>query len=127
MNTQSTLLNKRSLPQLSTVALADTDVYDDGYLRVEYDHYYVSCGGQYIPLMRKEFLIIAHLVRNCDRFVSSIEIWQSVWQKPAPPNLNTLKVHLHRVRQRLARFHVQIETKPSTGYRLISGPPSSLE
>ena len=40
------------------------DVYDDGYLRVEHNAYYVSCSGTPIKLPRTEFLIFSRLVRS---------------------------------------------------------------
>jgi DNA-binding response OmpR family regulator len=94
-------------------------VYDDGYFRVEHDHYYVACGGEEIPLMRKAFLIISHLTRNLNRFVPAADIWCSAWGADAPLNNNTFKIHLHRVRRLLEPFDIRIETKVNTGYRLI--------
>ena len=39
----------------------DQDVYDDGFLRVEHNSYYVSCNGTALLLPRKEFLILSRL------------------------------------------------------------------
>jgi hypothetical protein len=39
-------------------------VYDDGYLRLERENYYMECGGQPVALMRKEFLIVWRLAQE---------------------------------------------------------------
>jgi DNA-binding response OmpR family regulator len=52
------------------------DVYDDGYLRVEHQNYYVSCGGQILKLPRTEFLILSRLARTPERIVRSEDLWE---------------------------------------------------
>ena len=100
------------------VAGAEADVYDDGYLRVEHQNYYLACGGQLLKLPLKEFLIISRLVRNMERLVLSEEIWRSAWGDAVPFNAQSLHVHIYRLRQRLAPFGLQIETKVCIGYCL---------
>jgi DNA-binding response OmpR family regulator len=97
-----------------------TDVYDDGYLRVEYDSYYVSCGGTPVFLSRKEFLIISLFTRNPGRVVSADEIWRHVWRETSPINFNAFKVQIHRLRRRLSPFGINVENQLNTGYRLTS-------
>jgi len=47
------------------------DIYDDGYLRVEHDKYYLACQGRPIyTLSRTEFLIISRLARDFGRPVN---------------------------------------------------------
>jgi DNA-binding response OmpR family regulator len=94
------------------------DVYDDGYLRVEHDNYYVACGGSPLKLPLKEFLIVSRLVRNVERLVLSEEIWRSAWGESAPFNAQSLHVHIYRLRQRLAPYGLHIETKVCVGYSL---------
>jgi DNA-binding response OmpR family regulator len=72
------------------------DAYDDGYLRVEHDNYYVACGGKRISLPLKEFLVFSRLARNADRVVPSEEIWRSAWGDAAFKSLSLL-VHIHRL------------------------------
>ena len=52
------------------------EVFDDGYLRVEYSHFYIACRG--IPIYsisRKEFLILACLLRANGRPVPHLRIF----------------------------------------------------
>jgi DNA-binding response OmpR family regulator len=100
------------------VADSEADVYDDGYLRIEHDNYYVACGGCVIRLPLKEFLVISRLARNIGRLVLSEEIWRSAWGESAPFNAQSLHVHIYRLRQRLSPFGLHIETKVCIGYSL---------
>src|ERR671914_606915 len=91
-----------------TVAPANSrpteNTYDDGFLRVEHDNYYVSLGGRVLKLPRKEFLIMSRLARSAERIVPSEEIWQHGWGGRAPLNAESLHVHIYRLRRRLEAF-----------------------
>lgn len=100
------------------IARPEGDVYDDGYLRVEHANYYVACGERVLRLPLKEFLIISCLVRNMERLVLSEEIWRYAWGETVPFNAQSLHVHIYRLRQRLAPYHLQIETRVCIGYCL---------
>lgn len=95
------------------------DIYDDGYLRVEHDNYYVACGGSTLQLPRKEFLIVSRLTHNPERIVSSEEIWRHAWGGRAVFNAESLHVHIYRLRRKLAPYGLQIQTMVNVGYRLL--------
>lgn len=97
---------------------AEENVYDDGYLRVEHDNYYVSCDGIVLRLPRKEFLILSRLARNSDRIVPSEAIWQHAWKGGSSLNAESLHVHIYRLRRRLRSFGINIETMVNVGYKL---------
>jgi DNA-binding response OmpR family regulator len=92
-------------------------VYDDGYLRVEHDNYYVACGGRRVSLPLKEFLIFSRLARNVDRVVPSEEIWRNAWGD-VPFNSLSLRVHIHRLRRTFHPFGLRIESMVGVGYFL---------
>ncbi len=95
------------------------NVYDDGRLRIEHDNFYVACGGQALRLPRAEFLLLSRLARNPARLVQAEELWRYTWGASKPYNSDSLRVHIHRLRQRLAPFNIQIETMVSVGYQLL--------
>lgn len=95
----------------------EANVYDDGYLRVEHDSYYVACGGKRISLPLKEFLVFSRLARNADRVVPSEEIWRSAWGD-SPFNSLSLRVHIHRLRRTFQPFGLRIESMVGVGYCL---------
>lgn len=92
-------------------------VYDDGYLRVEHDSYYVACGGKRVSLPLKEFLVFSRLARNPDRIVPSGEIWRYAWGE-SPFNSLSLRVHIHRLRRTFQQFGIRIESMVGVGYCL---------
>lgn len=109
-------------PHFARPARADgdpgRDVYDDGHLRVEHDNYYVSCEGETLKLRRAEFLLLSRLARGMSRIVKAEELWRHVWGDSKPYNSESLHVHIYRLRGKLARFGVRIETMVGVGYLL---------
>ena len=95
------------------------DVYDDGYLRVEHQNYYLACGGRSIFLPRTEFLLISRLVRSVERVVSAKDLWQSAWGSEKPLNSESMHVYIYRLRNKLLPYQLQIDTLVNVGYRLL--------
>jgi two-component system, OmpR family, response regulator len=95
------------------------DVYDDGYLRVEHNSYYVSCAGTPIKLPRTEFLIFSRLVRSPERIVAATELWQYAWGDEKPLNAESLHVYIYRLRNKLMPYNLTIDTMVNVGYQLL--------
>jgi len=53
------------------LANLESDAYDDGYLRIEHQNYYVTCGDRPLKLPRGEFLLLSRLARCPERIVNS--------------------------------------------------------
>lgn len=106
----------------------EEDVYDDGYLRVEHQRFYVTFAGRPLyDLTRKEFFILSRLARQFGRAVRSEEVWQAAWGDGVAANLQTLRVHVATLRRKLAPFGLDVPAVVHTGYRLIrSTPPVPL-
>jgi len=96
------------------------DVYDDGFLRVEHENYYVACGGRALKLPRTEFLIFSRLARTPDRIVTARDLWGYAWGNDKPLNTESLHVYIYRLRGKLATYGLQIETMVNVGYRLLT-------
>jgi DNA-binding response OmpR family regulator len=97
---------------------AETNVYDDGLLRVEHNNYYVAVRGRAINFPRAEFLIVSRLVRSPERVVPAEELWRVAWGDHKPFNPASLRVHIYRLRAKLEPFGLRIETMIGVGYRL---------
>lgn len=96
--------------------------YDDGFLRVEYENFYAECDGEYLNLVRTEFLILAKLTLQPGRYSSAKSIWEYVWEDARPLNVDSLKVFIFRLRRKLEPFEIKIETLVNVGYRLVAKP-----
>lgn len=97
----------------------NSDVYDDGYLRVEHNSYYVECDGQSVRLSRTEFLILSRLARSMERTVPAEELWRSAWRSQKPFNSESLHVYIYRLRAQLKPYKLRIDTMINVGYRLF--------
>ena len=106
--------------QLSNQVTAQGEVYDDGRLRIEYDGFYVECGGKPLyDLTRKEFLLLARLARDAGRTVSHEQLWAFVWGGDKTFNHSTFRVHVANLRRKLAPYGVEIAVVVHIGYRLL--------
>jgi DNA-binding response OmpR family regulator len=113
-----------SLREMSVInpvgeAHAAEDVYDDGYLRLEHKSYYMACGGEPVRLPRTEFLIVSRLTRTPERIVSAEELWQYAWGNDKPLNTESLHVYIYRLRTKLTKYQLRIDTMVNVGYRLL--------
>ena len=104
---------------LHVVEPPEDDVYDDGYLRVEHENFYLTCGGEPLYLPRVEFLLMSRLSRSLNRVVRSEELWRAAWENNKPLNSASLHVYIHRLRTKLAPYRLQIDTVINVGYRLL--------
>lgn len=101
-------------------------VYDDGYLRIEHENYYVSCGGQPISIPRTEFLILSRLAKTPGRIVGNAELWEYIWGTDKPVNAESIYVYIYRLRNKFANCRLHIETMVNVGYRLVLEEPSQF-
>ena len=116
-----------SLPDRPVQDTSSGDVYDDGYLRVEHQNYYLTCAGQSINLRRTEFLLISRLVRSIERVVRAEDLWRTAWGDVKPLNSESLHVYIYRLRNKLLPYNLQIETLVNVGYRLLLSRPNTYE
>ena len=108
-----------SQPEPHAAPSADSEIYDDGYLRVEHRNYYVSCAGQSLRLPRTEFLIFSRLARSPERIVTADELWEYAWGRQKPLNTESLHVYIYRLRSKLLPYQLSIDTMVNVGYRLV--------
>jgi len=73
--------------------------------------------GRYVPLARKEFSLLAELMRAKGAAVSTEELLEKVWDEHIDPFTNTVRVTLMKLRRKLGDPPV-IETVPGVGYRI---------
>ena len=95
------------------------EVFDDGYLRIEHANYYLACAGQPVYLPRVEFLLVSRLARSIGRVVPSEDLWRAAWDDQKPLNCSSLHVYIHRLRNKLRPYDLQIDVLVNVGYRLV--------
>jgi len=101
------------------------EVFDDGYLRVEYSHFYVACRGVPIyAISRKEFLILACLLRAKGRPVPHQEVWRYGWGDTEEFKDQVLRVHITNLRRKLTPYGIEIASMIGVGYYVQILPDS---
>lgn len=106
-------------PVTHPVNVLDDEVYDDGYLRIEHQNYYLTCDGRPVYLPRVEFLLISRLSRSIERVVTFEDLWRAAWGDDKPLNCGSLHVYIHRLRNKLRPYDLQIDVLVNVGYRLV--------
>jgi DNA-binding response OmpR family regulator len=80
-------------------------------------HRQVFRDGRYIPLARKEFALLAELLRADGAVISTEELLEKVWDEHTDPFTNTVRVTIMKLRRKLGDPPV-IETVPGVGYQI---------
>ncbi len=97
----------------------ENEIFDDGYLRVEYDRFYITCRGTPIySISRKEFLILACLLRAHGRPVPHQEVWRYGWGTVEELKDQVLRVHVTNLRRKMTPYGIEIASMIGVGYYL---------
>jgi phosphate regulon transcriptional regulator PhoB len=97
------------------------DVYERGWLRVDFDQYEVTVEGEPVELSRKEFELLRFFLRHPNRVFDRLHILDSVWGEDTHVEVRTVDVHIRRLRQVLepeGRTPSLIVTVRGVGYKL---------
>ena len=106
------VLRRRDRPPEEGEAYADDLIALDPARRV------VRVGGREVTLTRKEFDLLAILVRSKGRVLSRDQLLQKVWGYEYFGETRTVDVHIRRLRQKVGRAgQERIETIVGVGYR----------
>jgi DNA-binding response OmpR family regulator len=92
-----------------------SDVYDDGELRIDAKSYRVYRGGAEVKLAKKEFELLSLLVRNASSVISRERILSEVWQMSDEVETRTVDAHIRNLRKKLGTE--RIATVVGFGYR----------
>ena len=78
----------------------------------------VFVDGAEVSLTRKEFDLLAYLVRSKGRVMSRERLLERVWGYRDPGETRTVDVHIRKLRMKLGKVvHERIETVVGVGYR----------
>jgi two-component system KDP operon response regulator KdpE len=97
-------------------------VFDDGRLRVDLTQRSVLLDGTPLPLARKEYALLALLVRNSGRILTQAQILRELWGPLHERDTHYLRVLVGKLRQKLDDDPASprwILTEPGVGLRFI--------
>ncbi|MGN6519954.1 MAG: winged helix-turn-helix domain-containing protein, partial [Dokdonella sp.] len=100
-------------------------VYDDGILQVDLARREVTVHGQPRALSRKEYALLALLVRHAGRVVTQPQILREVWGPTHERDSHYLRILVGKLRQKLGDDPTAprwIATETGVGLRLLAVP-----
>lgn len=99
--------------------------YDDGMLAVDLVRREVVVDGAAVALTRKEFAVLALLVRHRGRVVSQQHLLRDIWGPTHVQDTHYLRIVMARLRQKLGDDPADprwLKTEPGVGYRFVDQP-----
>lgn len=102
-------------------AVSDAENLEAHGVKVDLEARRVHAGRAKVTLTRKEFDLLALLIRRRGRVLSPTGLLESVWGYDVSEynNTRTVEVHISRLKKKLGRrFADQLETLVGSGYRL---------
>ena len=95
-----------------------TEALADPPLAVDLDARRAVVGGREVVLTRREFDLLADLLRHRGRVRTRERLLERVWGYDYPGETRTVDVHVRRLRQKLGpEIEARIETVVGVGYR----------
>ena len=100
------------------VGLSHVATYRDEHLSVDFDQQSATLDTGRISLTRKEYDLLALLVKHAGEIIPREALLMQVWGYGAEIRTRTLDVHIRRLRKKLGSYADQyIETIFGIGYR----------
>jgi len=97
---------------------ATPPVLERGGVRLDPARREVLRDGRHIGLARKEFAVLAELMRADGAVVSAEDLLERAWDEHIDPFTNVVRVTVMKLRRKLGEPQV-IETVPGVGYRFL--------
>ncbi|MEQ9724152.1 response regulator transcription factor [Pseudomonas sp. WHRI 8822A] len=121
--TQELMARIRVLLRQHSTERNEPFIYDDGDLHIDLARREVLLRGERLQLARKEYALLALLVRNSGRVVTQPQILREIWGKTHDDDLHYVRVLVGKLRQRLgdnAASPRWLATEPGVGLRFIA-------
>jgi two-component system, OmpR family, KDP operon response regulator KdpE len=98
--------------------------YEDDRLHIDLGLREVTLDGEPLSLTRKEYAVLAMLVRHAGRVVSQQQLLREIWGGTHVQDTHYLRIVLGKLRQKLGDDPATprwLKTEPGVGYRFLSG------
>jgi len=124
---QELMARLRALLRTRVAATSTPEVaphYDDGRLVIDQLKREVSLDGAPVALTRKEYAVLALLLRHAGRVVSQQQVLREVWGPTHVQDTHYLRIVVGRLRQKLGDDPAAprwLKTEPGVGYRFLGG------
>jgi len=98
-------------------------IFDDGHLRIDIARRVVTLHGEALVLSRKEFALLALLVRHAGQVVTQPQLLRELWGPTHQQDTHYVRILVAKLRQKLgddAAAPKWIATEPGVGLRFLS-------
>jgi two-component system KDP operon response regulator KdpE len=119
---QELMARLRALLRWSTTPAEADAAYDDGRLQVDLARREVRIDGRTVALSRKEYALLALLLRHAGRVVTQPQLLRELWGPTHQRDTHYLRILVGKLRQKLgddAAAPRWIATEPGVGLRFI--------
>jgi two-component system KDP operon response regulator KdpE len=99
-------------------------VFDDGHLRIDLGRRLVSRDGEPMALSRKEWALLALLIRHPGRVLTQPQLLRELWGPTHEEDTHYLRILVAKLRTKLgddATAPRYIQTESGVGLRFIAG------
>ncbi|CIO39160.1 response regulator transcription factor [Streptococcus pneumoniae] len=100
----------------------ETELISLGNLKMNYSSHEVQIGEEMLDLTVKSFELLWILASNPERVFSKTDLYEKIWKEDYVDDTNTLNVHIHALRQELAKYSSDqtptIKTVWGLGYKI---------
>jgi len=97
--------------------------YDDGHLHIDLARRAVTLDGASLTLTRKEYAVLAMLLRHAGRVVTQQQLLREIWGATHVQDTHYLRIVLGKLRQKLGDDPAAprwLKTEPGVGYRFLA-------
>lgn len=118
--TEELLARVRSVLRRGGGAEAESPVFDDGRLQVDLPRRLVKVEGRPVALTRKEYALLALLVRHAGKVVTQTQLLREIWGPEHVRDSHYLRIVVGRLREKLGEDAASpryLVTEPGVGYR----------
>ena len=119
---QELMARVRALLRFHAAPADAPPLYDDGRLRVDLARREVSVDGRPVTLSRKDYALLALLVRHAGRVVTQPHLLREIWGPTHQQDTHYLRIVVAKLRQKLgddAAAPRWLVTEPGVGLRLL--------
>jgi two-component system, OmpR family, alkaline phosphatase synthesis response regulator PhoP len=97
---------------------ASDDVLSHGKISINRAHHRVTVSGKDVFFPKKEFEVLAYLIRHAGKVVTRESLLSAIWGVDVFVVDRTVDVHIRKIREKLGNFASYIDTIKGVGYRL---------
>lgn len=123
--TQELMARVRALLRQHAGAPEETTLFDDGHLHIDLARREVRLDGTLLTLGRKEYALLALLLKHAGRVVTHPQILRELWGATHADDTHYVRILVGKLRQKLGDDAVApryVATEPGVGLRFLSSP-----